>query len=435
MHYEELDLALLNGEAHIVVMGLGYVGLPLATELAREGFKVTGYDVDLEKVDSVNRGVSYVDYPTTKELGSVVFDGGLSASSDPSVLGEADVVIICVPTPLNKTKEPDLSFVSEAVCQIAQFQRPGQLIVLESTTYPGTTREVVLPSLVEKFAVGETVFVGYSPERIDPGNPTNKLPNTPKIVSGITSACADLTNRLYSTICPTVQVSSPEVAEMAKVLENTFRAVNIGLANEVALMSKKLRIDPFEVIDAAATKPFGFMAFYPGPGLGGHCIPVDPLYLSWKLRALQTQARFIDLADTINSGMPDHVVSIVIEALNDKSLAANGSKILVVGVSYKPNVPDMRESPVLPIIQKLRELGAKVDYHDPLVPEIDEHQLSMTSKKSPTYSYYDAIVVTTPHEILDLPYILKESSTIVDTRGVFRDSNNRPLINPKIYRI
>lgn len=421
--------------AHLVVMGLGYVGLPLLTEFARVGFHVTGYDPDEKKVSMLRSGTSYLEYPDSEALQDQQALGHLEVTTDPAILGTADVVIICVPTPLNKTKEPDLSYVSQAVAELVKHQKPGQLIILESTTYPGTTRELVLPALTESFEVGKDVFVGYSPERIDPGNPTHNLTNTPKVVSGVTANCVTLVEKLYAHIGTVVPVSSPEVAEMAKVLENTFRAVNIGLANEVALISKKLCIDPFEVIDAAATKPFGFMPFYPGPGLGGHCIPVDPLYLSWKLRALQTQARFIDLADTINSGMPDHVVGIVTEALNDKELSVKGSSILVVGVSYKPDVSDMRESPVLPIIQKLMAMGASVSYEDPLVSEIAEYSLALKTTVVRNYGKYDVVVVTTPHREIDLGRILLEARTIVDTRGVFRDASKRPLRDPKIHRI
>lgn len=434
-NYAELHARIKGRKAHVVVVGLGYVGLPLLVEFARVGFKATGYDTDESKVAGIVRGKSYVDYPDDDALLDQLALGGLTATTDSAILGEADAVVICVPTPLNKTKEPDLSYVSQAVLEAAKYRNGAQLIILESTTYPGTTREVVLPELPG--TLGLDLFVGYSPERIDPGNPTNKLHNTPKIVSGLTPECLTLVESLYSEITEVVPVSSPEVAEMAKVLENTFRAVNIGLANEVALMSKKLKIDPFEVIDAAATKPFGFMPFYPGPGLGGHCIPVDPLYLSWKLRALQTQARFIELADTINSGMPDHVVNVAIEALNNQSKPVMGSKILVLGVTYKADVADVRESPVKPIIEKLFDLGADMSYEDPLVPQhwLQGGELIGHTEVNPNYGDYDLVIVTAPHRQFDLDKVLRESRLVVDTRGVFRDKSKRPISDPKVYRI
>ena len=422
--------------AHIVVMGLGYVGLPLAIEFTRAGFSVTGLDPDTSKLESLRSGESYVDRPSSETLQMLQESGRFQVTGDPIVLASADIVIVCVPTPLSKTRDPDLSIVNNAIAQIAKYQHKDMLIILESTSYPGTTREFLLPQLTQGYTIGQDVFVGYSPERIDPGNPKYHLTNTPKIVSGITKLCAQLTQRLYLKINEDlVPVSSPEVAEMAKVLENTFRAVNIGLANEVALISKKLGIDPFEVIEAAASKPFGFMPFYPGPGLGGHCIPVDPLYLSWKLRAMNGQARFIELADTINSGMPDYVVGVCTEALNSQSQSVRGSRVLVLGVAYKPNVTDMRESPVIPIIQKLKAMGASVYYEDPHVPEFSEHGLTMGSLKPTDYGEFDLVVVTTPHREFDLKRVVKEATLIVDTRGVLRDDNNRLLKGPRIYRI
>jgi len=425
-----------DDQAHIVVMGLGYVGLPLAMEFTRAGFTVTGLDPDKSKIESLINGESYVDRPTSETLQMLTDRGRFTATWDASVLDLADIVIVCVPTPLSKTRDPDLSIVNQAIDQIVQHQHKDMLVILESTSYPGTTRELLVPHLTQGYKLGEDVFVGYSPERIDPGNPVYHLTNTPKIVSGITKLCAQLTQRLYMKINEAlIPVSSPEVAEMAKVLENTFRAVNIGLANEVALISKKLGIDPFEVIEAAASKPFGFMPFYPGPGLGGHCIPVDPLYLSWKLRTLNGQARFIELADTINSGMPDYVVGICTEALNSQSLAVRGSRILLLGVAYKPNVADMRESPVIPIIQKLKALGASVSYEDPHVPEFSEHGLTLGSLKPMDYGDFDLVVVTTPHKEFDLKRLIQEATLIVDTRGVLRDEHNRSLNSPRIFRI
>jgi UDP-N-acetyl-D-glucosamine dehydrogenase len=431
--YSQLSAKIRNEEAHIVIMGLGYVGLPLAVELAKSGSPVTGFDTDDSKVAALQQGRSPVDYPSSEMLQIMLTEQNLKITTDPAVLGQADVIIICVPTPLSKTKEPDLSAIQKAVLQIADHQRDGQLIILESTSYPGTTRELLVPKLTRiSRLLGEGVFIAFSPERIDPGNPKYNLSNTPKLVAGMTPNCAKLAQQVYFKLGDqVVPVSSPEVAEMAKVLENTFRAVNIGLANEVALMSRKIGIDPFEVIDAAATKPFGFMPFYPGPGLGGHCIPVDPLYLSWRLRALQGQARFIELADTINTGMPDHVVSVVSEALNSRSRAVRGSRILVMGLTYKADVADTRESPVIPIIEKLRALGAYVSYED---PHVDTHWVAdrMTGSR---YDNYDLVVVTAPHKEFDLNKVLLEAKLIVDTRGVFRDEFKRILQDPKIFRI
>ncbi|HXK18160.1 MAG TPA: nucleotide sugar dehydrogenase, partial [Polyangiaceae bacterium] len=361
-------------QAHVVVIGIGYVGLPLVAEFARAGFRTTGLDNDPEKVRLLNLGESYIADVPTADLAPHVKAGRLDATSDRSVLAKADAVIVCVPTPLNKTKDPDMRFIISATEGIAQYQHSGMLVVLESTTYPGTTSEILVPKLIEKgLELGKDIFVAFSPERVDPGNKIYKTKNTPKVVGGSTPRCLEVVQALYSKIIDTlVPVSSPEAAEMVKLLENTFRAVNIGLVNEVALMSRKLGIDPFEVIRAAASKPFGFMPFYPGPGLGGHCIPIDPLYLSWKLRTLQFQARFIELADSINSGMPAYVVERASSALNDKSKAVRGSKVLVYGVAYKKDVSDIRESPAFAVIHGLMERGAQVSIMDPYVTEVDE---------------------------------------------------------------
>jgi UDP-N-acetyl-D-glucosamine dehydrogenase len=438
--YASLSQKIRNEEAHIVVMGLGYVGLPLAVELAKSASPVTGYDPDEAKVNQLREGVSPIDYPSSETLQYVSKELKFKVTSDPKVLNEADVIIVCVPTPLSKTKEPDLSLVRQALAQIADHQRDGQLIILESTSYPGTTRELAVPALTWECPLGERVFIAYSPERIDPGNPKYNLANTPKLVAGMTPNCAKLAQQVYFKINDDiVPVSSPEVAEMAKVLENTFRAVNIGLANEVALISRKLGIDPFEVIDAAATKPFGFMPFYPGPGLGGHCIPVDPLYLSWKIRSLQGQARFIELADTINSGMPDHVVSVATEALNSVSKPVRGAKVLILGLTYKADVADTRESPVTIIIEKLLELGAEVQYEDPYVPvhrtTVKGQPWRESSLTVSHYGEYDLVIVAAPHKDFDLERVRAESKLIVDTRGVFRDELKRTLKDPKIFRI
>jgi UDP-N-acetyl-D-glucosamine dehydrogenase len=352
-----------------------------------------------------------------------VGSGALSASADPAVLDEADAVVVCVPTPLNKTKDPDMRYIAAATEEIAAHQHRGMLIVLESTTYPGTTREVLVPRLTKGYELGKDVFVAFSPERVDPGNRQFHTRNTPKVIAGSTDRCLLVARALYSQIIDTlVPVSSTDSAEMVKLLENTFRAVNIALVNEVAMMSRRLGIDVWEVIGAAATKPFGFMPFFPGPGLGGHCLPVDPLYLSWKLRSLKFQARFIELADAINSSMPDYVVSRVMDALNLHAKSVRGASVLVAGVAYKPDVGDVRESPAFAVIHGLLRLGASVSYVDPHVPEIDESGLRMQSV-SPFASFapYDAIVIVTHHRALDWQRMFDEGHLLVDTRDALRE--------------
>jgi len=348
----------------------------------------------------------------------------LDASSDPAVLREADAVIVCVPTPLNKTRDPDMRFIVAATEEIARHQHDGMLVILESTTYPGTTTEVLVPKLTENgAALGRTVFIAFSPERVDPGNEVYKTKNTPKVLGGASPECLTVATALYSRILDQiVPVSSTETAEMVKLLENTFRAVNIGLVNEIAMMSRKLGVDPFEVIRAAASKPFGFMPFYPGPGLGGHCIPVDPLYMSWKLRTLEYRARFIELADSINSGMPGYVVERISEALNVQSQPVRGSKILIYGVSYKRDVRDVRESPALKIIYELEKRGARVAYMDPYVPELNEEGVSMKGVDPASgFASFDAVVIVTDHTILDRERLLSEARLVVDTRDALHD--------------
>jgi UDP-N-acetyl-D-glucosamine dehydrogenase len=409
--------------ARIVVIGIGYVGLPLVVEFARAGYRVTGYDKDPGKVLLLNSGESYIGDIASQDLAPLVKAGLLRASDDPAVLKDADAVVVCVPTPLNKTKDPDMRFIVSATEEIAEHQHKGMLIVLESTTYPGTTREVLVPKLTRGYEIGKDVFVAFSPERVDPGNTRYHTRNTPKVIGGTTPACLEVAQALYARIIDTVvPVTSTDSAEMVKLLENTFRAVNIALVNEVAMMSRRLGIDAWEVIRAAATKPFGFMPFFPGPGLGGHCIPVDPLYLSWKLRTLKFQARFIELADAINSAMPEYVVSRVTDALNNRKKAVRGAKILVAGVAYKPDVSDVRESPAFDVITGLQRLGGDVSYVDPHVSEIDEAGTPMHSI-SPFASYapYDAIVVITHHRAFDYERMLREAELIVDTRDALRD--------------
>jgi UDP-N-acetyl-D-glucosamine dehydrogenase len=409
--------------ARVVVIGVGYVGLPLVVELATAGFTVTGYDKDREKIRLLGLGESYIGDIPSSVLQPLISSGRLHASSDPDVLGAADAIIVCVPTPLNKTKDPDMRFIASASDEIAERQHAGMLIVLESTTYPGTTREVMVPKLTRgRYELGKDVFIAFSPERVDPGNAKFHTKNTPKVIGGVTPACLDAAMALYGTIIDTlVPVSSTDAAEMVKLLENTFRAVNIGLVNEVALMSRRLGIDVWEVIRAAASKPFGFMPFYPGPGLGGHCIPIDPLYLSWRMRSLKYQARFIELADTINSAMPAEVVVLVQEALNRHKKAPNGSRLLIAGVAYKRDVSDYRESPAFDVIHGLQKLGAEVSYLDRRVPEVDEHGMVMRSVSSDVcFGDYDAVVIVTDHSDVDYVRMLREAKTIVDTRDALR---------------
>ena len=410
--------------ARIVVIGIGYVGLPLVAEFARAGFRTTGLDKDPEKVRLLNAGESYIADVSVSDLAPHVRSRMLDASTDAAVLREADAVVVCVPTPLNKTRDPDTRFIVAATEEIARHQHDDMLVILESTTYPGTTTEVLVPKLTEHGAVlGHTVFIAFSPERVDPGNQVYKTKNTPKVLGGASPECLTMATALYSQVLDTiVPVSSTETAEMVKLLENTFRAVNIGLVNEIAMMSRKLGIDPFEVIRAAATKPFGFMPFYPGPGLGGHCIPIDPLYMSWKLRTLQYQARFIELADSVNSGMPGYVVGRTSEALNAHSRAVRGSKILIYGVAYKRDVRDVRESPAFTIIRELKLRGAHVAYMDPYVPELHEEGLRLKAVDPATsFASFDVVLIVTDHTLLDRERLLREATLIVDTRDTLHD--------------
>jgi UDP-N-acetyl-D-glucosamine dehydrogenase len=419
-------------EARIGVIGLGYVGLPLAVEFARNGFDVTGFDVDARKAAEINAGRSYIPDVSTTELQRVVEAKKLGATSDMSELGTMDVIDICVPTPLRKTKDPDLSFVVKAVEAAAATLRPGQLVILESTTYPGTTDEVVQPMLELKGLRAESdFFLAFSPERVDPGNISFTTRTIPKVVGGIGPASTELASALYrSAVSTVVQVSSTRVAEMVKLLENTFRAVNIGLVNEIALMCRKMDIDVWEVIDAAKTKPFGFMPFYPGPGLGGHCIPIDPFYLSWKARQTGFEARFIELAGHVNSAMPDYVVQRVGDALNSVQKPINQSRIHVFGVAYKRDVNDMRESPALDIIQLLKQRGAIVSYTDAFVPELvhaGETLRSITFEEAVS-TRWDCAIVATDHTSFDYERIAA-LPLVVDTR------NALPRSRPHIFKL
>jgi UDP-N-acetyl-D-glucosamine dehydrogenase len=420
-HHEQLLARLAQRKARVGVIGLGYVGLPLAVEFAEAGYDVIGLDVTQPKVDQINRGESYIPDVPTDRVAPLVAAGKLRATTQYADLAEVDAMSICVPTPLRKTKDPDMSFVIKAVDAIAAIARAGMLIVLESTTYPGTTMELIVPKLRERgFTVGEDIFIAFSPERIDPGNQKYGVRNTPKVVGGVTAACTEAAEQYYSAAIDTIiPVTSPTSAEMVKLLENTFRAVNIGLVNEVALMCDKLGIDVWEVINAAKSKPFGFMAFYPGPGLGGHCIPIDPLYLSWKLKTLNYTARFIELASEINTSMPLYVMGKVADALNDDGKAIRGSKIVVLGAAYKRDVDDVRESPALDVIELLRNKGAHVAYHDPHVPTLQLHNgFTMSSVAYSTQLLKDAdcVVIITDHSSYDWQEIAQASRVIMDTR-------------------
>ena len=410
------------------VVGLGYVGLPLAVELAKAGFHATGIDLDERKVDAVNEGRSYIPDVTTADVEALHKAGKLDATTDFAIVKELDTINICVPTPLRKTKDPDMSYIVSAVEAIAKHLHPGMLIVLESTTYPGTTDEVVQPLLeATGLKAGVDFFIAFSPERVDPGNPTFQTHNVPKVVGGLTADCRKLAAALYGTAITTiVPVSSTRVAEMVKLLENTFRAVNIGLVNELALMCDRMNIDVWEVVDAAKTKPFGFMAFYPGPGLGGHCIPIDPFYLSWKAKQSGFDPRFIELAGHINAGMPHYVVDKVADALNTRRKALNGSRILVAGVAYKRDIDDMRESPALDVIHLLETKGAQVDYADPYVPEVHAREwlgrrdIKAVDVKRGVYRQYDCVVIVTDHKNFDYDAMVAEADLIVDTRNAIK---------------
>ena len=414
-------LARIDGrEATVAVVGMGYVGLPLAVVFAEAGLTVVGLDISPARMDQINRGESYIEDVPSETVARLVAAGRLRGSTDFADLATADAVSICVPTPLGKTRDPDVSYIITATEDIARHLRAGQVIVLESTTYPGTTREVILPALEAGGLVcGEDFFLAFSPERVDPGREDYTTKNTPKVMGGITPACVQAATALYGVDIDTlVPVSSPEVAEMVKLLENTFRAVNIGLVNEVLIMCDKLGLDAWEVIDAAATKPFGFMRFTPGPGLGGHCIPIDPLYLSWKMKALSYTARFIELASEINTDMPHWWVQKVQDALNDVGRAVRGSRILVLGVAYKKDIQDMRESPSLDIMRLLAEKGAQVNYHDPHVPSFREDGVEHTSVPDLDAALADAhcVVVATDHSAYDWAAIAARSAVLVDTR-------------------
>ena len=431
-------------QAVVSVIGLGYVGLPLACAFAKAGFRVMGSDTSAARVEGINRGESYIeDIPSellaqlTRSSAAAVSGeasqggepvGRLFATTDQSILRGSDAAIVCVPTPLSKTREPDLGYIISAAEQIAKNLHSGMLVVLESTTYPGTTEELILPRMQQAsgktFTVGEDFFLAFSPERIDPGRQDYTLETTPKVIGGVTHWCREMAQSLYQCVIKNViPVSSPKVAEMTKLLENTFRATNIALVNEITIMCDRLGVDVWEVIDAAKTKPFGFMPFYPGPGLGGHCIPIDPQYLAWKLKTLNYNSRFIQLAEEVNFGMPDYVLGKISDALNDDSKPMKGSNVLVLGVAYKPDVSDVRDSPAIDLIQLLRAKGANVIYHDPYVPalEVDSLQMKGVELGQATLENSDCVVITTHHSSYDWPWVLEHSSLVVDTRNATKD--------------
>jgi len=422
---ETLSANIDSREARIGVVGLGYVGLPLALEFAKAGFKVTGFDVDSEKVRVLSEGGTYIEDVPASEVAEQAAAGRLSASSDFAALSSMDVINVCVPTPLTKTKDPDVSHIVKAVEEIRKRLRSGQLVILGSTTYPGTTHDLFVPLLEESgLECGADFAVAFAPERIDPANKSFEVRAVPKVVGGETAYCTDLGVKIYQTIFDTVvPVSSTQSAEMVKLLENTFRAINIGLANEVALMCDRLGLDVWEVIEAAATKPYGFMKFLPGPGLGGHCIPVDPTYLAWKMKSLNFNARFIELATDINGHMPEHVADTVADLLNEDRLAVNGARVLMLGVAYKPNVSDMRESPAIDIIKLLETKGAVIRFHDPHVSELamEDRTLKSVELSDAELGSADLVVIITDHTGVDYNRVVAKAGRVYDTRNATRN--------------
>jgi len=424
---ETLIKKLKDKKARVGILGLGYVGLPLAVVFAEAGFHVTGIDPDSRKIDSISKGISYIPDVKTSSIEKIVKSGHLTATTDFSVLTEIDAVSICVPTPLRQTGDPDMSFIISAMEELAKYMHKGMVVVLESTTYPGTTRELLLPKLGAEnvLTIGDDWFLAFSPERVDPGREDWTTINTPKVMGGITEACGEVATVWYEGAIKTVHhVSTAEAAEMSKLLENTFRMINIGLVNELAIMCERLGVDVWEVIDAAATKPFGFMKFTPGPGLGGHCIPIDPLYLSWKMKSFNYNARFIELASEINTNMPRYVVSRVLDAMNDRGKPLKGSKVFVLGVAYKPDIDDVRESPALDVIGLLKQKGAEVEYHDPYIPHV-HHETEgwhMDSVKDLMKAVHaaDAVVIITNHKDYDYEAIVKEARFVFDSRNATR---------------
>lgn len=430
---DKLTSKITTRTARVGVVGLGYVGLPLAVEFAKAGFSVTGIDLVESKVARFNAGDSYVQDVSRADMSALTSQQKLRATTDFSVIAELDTINICVPTPLRKTKDPDMSYIVSACQEMAKFFHPGMLVILESTTYPGTTEEVVLPMLAASgLQVGRDFFLCFSPERVDPGNPKYQTKNIPKVVGGVTPACTDMGALFYAQALETVvPVRSTQVAEMVKLLENTFRMINIGLVNELAIMCDRMGINIWEVIDAAATKPFGFMPFYPGPGLGGHCIPIDPFYLSWKTRQAGIEARFIELAGYINGQMPHFVVEKVQNALNDRGKAVKGSRVHVLGVAYKRDINDVRESPALDIIHLLQRRGADISFSDPYVPSIQiEQETLFATDLSAAVGQADCVVIVTDHKDIDYQAVLRDADLVVDTRNALRG-----IVSDKIVRL
>lgn len=430
--YTELANKIKAKTARVGVVGLGYVGLPLAVEYAKAGFSVTGIDVQNSKVDSINAGTSYIQDVAEHEVNELVADKKLRATTDFSVISELDTINICVPTPLRKTKDPDMAFVVAATEQIAKYAHPGMLVILESTTYPGTTDELVRP-MIEKAGVqtGNDLFLCFSPERVDPGNPKFQTRNIPKVVGGTTPACTEMGVLFYSQALETVvPVASTQVAEMVKLLENTFRMINIGLVNELAMMCERMNINVWEVIDAAATKPFGFMPFYPGPGLGGHCIPIDPFYLSWKSKQAGIEARFIELAGYVNGQMPHFVVDKVQNALNDQAKPLRNSHIHILGAAYKRDIDDVRESPAIDVIRLLQLRGATITYSDPYVPDLSHEGLDLKASPLSEAAKADCVVIVTDHKAFDYTNLVRDAKLIVDTRNALKGVDS-----PRIHRL
>lgn len=420
-----LETKINNKTAKLAVIGLGYVGLPLAVEMAKAGFEVFGIDLIKEKVDKVNRGDNYIGDVKDEELKEVIASGKLKAYTDFTQVAFADCVSICVPTPLNRANDPDMSFIENSTKSIVEYAHADMLVVLESTTYPGTTREYILPEFEQKgYEVGKNFFLCFSPERVDPGNPRFNTKNTPKVVGGVTPECVHLATLLYeSVVDKVIPVSSPEAAELAKLLENTFRNINIGLVNEMGIICDKLGVDVWEVIDAAATKPFGYMKFLPGPGLGGHCIPIDPLYLTWKMRNYNFVTRFINVADDVNRHMPNVVVDKLAQVMNKHKKCLNGSRIVVLGMAYKENIDDLRESPALEIYSLLKKAGADVVYNDDFAPRFHEHEditkpVHSVALNAELLQTADCVLITTAHKTYDPKFIVENSKLILDTRNL-----------------